>query len=69
MSGTVKSNNVRMCRRCGCRKTRVINCRQNSGIMRRVRTCNSCGNRWTTVEIDEWWFDQMLWAYNKSKGM
>ena len=63
-----KSRNVRICRRCGCRKTRVINCRQYSGIMKRVRECHSCGNRWTTVEIDEWWFMQILDNYNEKQG-
>ena len=64
-----RSMNVRVCRRCGCRKTKVIDCRQYSGIMRRVRECHSCGTRWTTVEIDEWWFQQMLDAKNKEEGL
>ena len=64
-----RSRNVRVCRRCGCRKTKVIDCRQYSGIMRRVRECHSCGTRWTTVEIDEWWFQRMLDAKNKEEGL
>ena len=64
-----KSRNVRQCRRCGCRKTKVVNCRQNSGIMRRVRECGDCGNRWTTVEIDERWFELMLDTLNRSEGV
>ena len=64
-----KSKNVRVCRRCGCRKTKVIDCRQYNGIMHRMRRCTSCGNRWTTVEIDSWWFDRMLAALNAAEGM
>lgn len=64
-----RSRNVRVCRRCGCGKTKVIDCRQYSGIMRRVRECHSCGTRWTTVEIDEWWFQQMLDAKNREEGL
>lgn len=64
-----RSRNVRVCRRCGCRKTKVVDCRQNSGIMRRVRQCSSCDNRWTTVEIDEWWFDLMLDSLNAAEGL
>ena len=64
-----RSRNVRVCRRCGCRKTRVIDCRQNSGIMRRTRECHNCGNRGTTVEIDEWWFYNMLDAMNMAEGI
>jgi transcriptional regulator NrdR family protein len=36
--------------------------------MKRVRECHSCGNRWTTVEIDEWWFMQILDNYNEKQG-
>lgn len=64
-----KSRNVRVCRRCGCRKTKVVDCRQGSGIMRRVRRCSQCDNRWTTVEIDEWYFLMMLDALNVARGM
>lgn len=59
-----KSINVRICRRCGCRKTKVVNCRQYGGIMRRVRECHSCGTRWTTVEIDEWRYYRLMDRYN-----
>lgn len=64
-----KSHNVRVCRRCGCRKTRVVDARQRNSIMWRTRQCHSCGNRWTTVEIDEWWFHNMLDAMNMAEGI
>lgn len=51
--------NARVCNRCGCEKSRVVNCRDYSGRMRRVRECTQCGRRWTTVEVDEWYFDMM----------
>lgn len=64
-----KSKNVRICRQCGSRKTRVVDVRQYSGIIRRMRLCNTCKNKWTTVEIDEWWFDRMRAALYAAEGM
>lgn len=56
----VRGQNVRVCGRCGCKDTKVINCRQSSGVMRRMRECVQCGHRYTTVEIDEWWYQNMV---------
>ena len=63
------TRNVRVCRRCGCNQTKVIDCRQKSGIMRRMRQCDKCGTRWTTVEIDEWYFKTMQDTCSMAKNL
>lgn len=63
------NRNVRICGRCGCRVTRVSNGRDTTGVMRRTRECANCGNRWTTVEIDEWLYDLMDSTIERAEGI
>ena len=52
--------NVRICRRCGCEKTRVFNVRNNvKGLLKRRRECPDCGFRWSTVEIEQITYEQL----------
>ena len=53
------SKNARLCSRCKDVKAKVRDIRDESGIIRRMRICPSCGRKWTTVEVFEWEYDQL----------
>lgn len=53
------SKNARLCSRCQGVQAKVRDIRDESGIIRRMRMCPSCGRKWTTVEVFEWEYDQL----------
>lgn len=46
-------NNIRICKNCGSKKFETVDSRGNSCSIRRRKKCISCGERFTTYEIDE----------------
>lgn len=53
--------NVRICRRCGCEKTHVFNVRNDvKGLLKRRRECPACGFRWSTVEVEQITYEQLI---------
>lgn len=52
--------NARICCRCGCKHSRVINIRNDSkGFVKRRRECDKCKFRWCTVEIEQMAFEKL----------
>ena len=52
--------NARTCRRCGYEKSRVFDSRNDNDLLKRRRECLNCGFRWSTVEIEEFTFDNLI---------
>lgn len=61
------SKNARLCSRCGDVQAKVRDIRDDSGIIRRMRFCPSCGRKWTTVEVFEWEYEQLNDIAKKAK--
>ena len=50
---------ARVCKCCGCAKSRVTDVRDKYGVVLRSRECTRCGHRWQTVEVERWIFERM----------
>ena len=52
--------NARTCRRCGYEKSRVFDSRNDNDLLKRRRECLNCGFRWSTVEIEEFAYEDLV---------
>ena len=63
--------NARKCRRCGNAKSHVFGVRiTKNDLLERKRECLNCGFRWSTIEVEQMTFEQMVhedekWAFEE----
>lgn len=62
MALSYTGQNVRICRVCGCDRSRVKDVRATvtQDVLKRWRRCPECGRCWTTVEIMETDYDKYV---------
>ena len=57
---TLDDLDARMCPKCGCDRSKVIDIRDTTGMVKRRRKCPECGYRWSTVEVEKSAFDELI---------